>query len=122
MAYRSIFKASNWLLDPLVLTVKPVRRLTGILELPGIFGDVEEEWSLRGFGRRHLGIIKIATPHVEPNIPVSPYLFRELSPTALVPQHDMILSSIVLGSFSETWWEEVFVFKGGFIGKIVRSA
>jgi hypothetical protein len=41
-AYKSMFKASNWLFEPLGLTVKPVRRLTGILELPGIFTDVDE--------------------------------------------------------------------------------
>jgi hypothetical protein len=37
-----MFNAINWLFEPLVLTAKPVRKLTGILELPGIFTDVEE--------------------------------------------------------------------------------
>jgi hypothetical protein len=87
-AYRSIFKASSWLFDPLVLTVKPVRKLTGILELPGIFRDVKEEWSLPGFGRRQHGIIKMATSYVEPNIPVALYLDAikvDSFPTWLVP-------------------------------------
>jgi hypothetical protein len=94
VAYRSIFKASNWLFDPLVLAAKLVRKLTGILELPGIFRDAEGQWSLPGFGRRQLGIRKTAASHVEPKTPVAPILvmyFVDSFPTWLVPQYYMAL-------------------------------
>jgi hypothetical protein len=85
-AYRSIFKASSWLFDPLVLTVKPVRKLTGILELPGIFRDVEEEWSLPGFGRRQHGIIRWRH-HMLNRTSLSRFISTRASPLGFVPQH-----------------------------------
>jgi hypothetical protein len=39
-AYRSMFNDSNWLLAAPFLTVKLLRKLTGILEVPGILGRV----------------------------------------------------------------------------------
>jgi hypothetical protein len=40
-AYRSMFNDNNWLLELPFLTVKLLRKLTGILEVPGILrGDV----------------------------------------------------------------------------------
>jgi hypothetical protein len=33
-----MFSDSNWLLDPPFFTVKLLRKLTGILEVPGILG------------------------------------------------------------------------------------
>ncbi len=47
LTYKSIFSASNWVLEPLFLTVKVFRKLTGILELPGILeedGLNDERW------------------------------------------------------------------------------
>jgi hypothetical protein len=37
ITYKSMFSASNWLLEPPFLTTKLLRKLTGILEVPGIF-------------------------------------------------------------------------------------
>jgi hypothetical protein len=37
-AHKSMFSDSNWLLEPPFFTVKLLRKLTGILELPGIVG------------------------------------------------------------------------------------
>lgn len=42
-SYRSIFRDSNWLLEPPFLTVKVLRKLTGILELPGMMGELSRE-------------------------------------------------------------------------------
>jgi hypothetical protein len=54
--------------------MKPVRKLTGILELPGIFGDFGREW----FGRcQALDVVKLAS-HVEPNTLVAPYLLLQI--------------------------------------------
>jgi hypothetical protein len=36
-AHKSMFSDSNWLLEPPFLTVKLLRKLTGILDVPGIF-------------------------------------------------------------------------------------
>lgn len=44
-AYRSMFTASNWLLEPPFFTVKLLRKLTGILEVPGILGRVVKDYS-----------------------------------------------------------------------------
>jgi hypothetical protein len=57
------------------LTLKPVRKLTGILELPGIFGDFGREW----YGRcQVLDVVKLPlASHVEPNTLVAPYLLAD---------------------------------------------
>jgi len=38
-SYKSMFSDNNWLLEPPFLTVNVLRKLTGILELPGMMGD-----------------------------------------------------------------------------------
>jgi len=35
-----MLRASSWLLDPPFFTVKVLRKLTGILEEPGILGNI----------------------------------------------------------------------------------
>lgn len=41
MTYKSMFNARSWLLEPLFFTVKLLRKLTGILELPGMFISID---------------------------------------------------------------------------------
>jgi hypothetical protein len=43
--YKSIFRESNWLLELPFLTVKLLRKLTGILEVPGILRDDRNDFS-----------------------------------------------------------------------------
>ena len=40
IAHRSMFRDSNWPLEPPFFTVNVLRKLTGILELPGMMGDL----------------------------------------------------------------------------------
>jgi hypothetical protein len=49
-----MLRASSWLLDPPFFTVKVLRKLTGILEEPGIFGDYWDN-ALRGLSGHDLG-------------------------------------------------------------------
>ncbi len=44
-AYRSMFSDSNWLRELPFFTVKLLRKLTGILEVPGILGKVLKGYS-----------------------------------------------------------------------------
>ena len=47
-AYKSMFNDSNWLLELPFLTVKLLRKLTGILEVPGILHEDVEIFRLEG--------------------------------------------------------------------------
>jgi hypothetical protein len=51
--YASMLRASNWLLEPLLATVKLLRKLTGILELPGMIGAALAE-DILWYGLRSL--------------------------------------------------------------------
>jgi hypothetical protein len=44
-AYRSMFSDSNWVLEPAFLARRLLRRLAGILELPGIVNNLKNECS-----------------------------------------------------------------------------
>jgi hypothetical protein len=69
IAYRSMFSDSNWLLEPPFLTVNVLRKLTGILELPGMMGGFVLRSSTEVRNERYLKLVvprrKITCQHLE---------------------------------------------------------